>query len=235
MRRSHRCPCVHAAERVALAVVLAAVTLALASPAPAQCPESLLNFPSPGPFTTTAPTFDMTSPDLSWILGDHRAARYSLHHSGFLSPTVLVARDRFDVTGVPLGTAVSAQVSFVVDGWAFTDHCGGSGCCGTLTAIIRSGADSSEVGLVGVTFGGRSDFSGVVQIPVTLVAGTSLDIEVEMRARRCAGGSHTVDATGSLVFNGTTANAVVTSCKGFGPRSVPVRHSTWGGLKAIYR
>jgi hypothetical protein len=78
---------------------LAALSLSIASsPAVAQCRASTLQFPSLGPLPTSQQSFDVTSPDNSWIRGDHRTGAYSLHHSGHLAPTDVVARDPFDVT-----------------------------------------------------------------------------------------------------------------------------------------
>jgi len=72
-------------------------------------------------------------------------------------------------------------------------------------------------------------------LPVTFTAGTPVVLEAQMWARRCPGGAHTVDATGAIVFDGTDPNAAIVSCKGFGPQAVPVRHRSWGSLKAFYR
>lgn len=215
---------------------LAGLCLTIASvPVLAQCPESALRFPASGPLTTSEQTFDITSTDGSWIRGDHRIGEYSLHHSGYLAPTDIVARDRFEVTGVPSGTPVSVTLRLLIRGWTHTDGCGGGGCCGLLAATVRAGTDSASVTLHGNTFGGRADFDGAVEVPVTLIAGTPRDLEVEMFARRCPGGAHTVDATGHIVFDGTDKDAAVVSCKGFGPTTVPARWRSWGELKTIYR
>lgn len=201
-----------------------------------DCPSSTLRFPTLGSdVSTIAPSYEVTSPDLSWIRGEHAAGEYSLHHSGYLAPTVVTARDRFDVTGVPPGTPVTVLATFEITGWAYTDGCGATGCCGMLVATIRAFPDTAVTTLVGYTYSGRADFSGAVAVPVTFVAGTPRDIEVEMSARRCPGGAHTVDATGRIQFVGTDPNALVVSCKGFGPTAVPARRSSWGRLKTLYR
>jgi len=202
-----------------------------ANPSLAQCPASATQGPS---LTTTAPTFyDSTSCGI--VEADHTVGRYRIHNCGTLSPTVLTARDRFDVTGVPAGTEVSVILRFLVEGWAYTGGCGASGCCGSCRVAIRAGTDSAVVYLSGHTFSGRADFSGVAELPVVLIAGTPRDLEVELQGRRCAGGAHSVDATGQVVFDGTDPNVLVVSCKGLGPVAVPVRSRTWGGLKTMYR
>lgn len=216
--------------------VVAAALLVAPSPAHAQCPESFLVFPFSGSEQyTAAPTFDASGLDGSWARGNHELGNYSLHHSGFLSPTILRASDRFDVTGVPLGTPVNLTMRLRIDGWAFTSGCGGSGCCGMLAATVRAGPDTAQAGFLGQTTNGRADFGGTVELPITLIAGTPRDLEIEMYARRCAGGAHTVDATGFVTFEGTDINAVVVSCKGFGPAAVPVQQRSWGQIKTIYR
>lgn len=220
----------------AILVLLAFLAAVAESPALAQCPASTLSFPTTGSeVTTTAPTFDVTSPDESWVRGDHHTGAYSLHHSGYLSPTVVVARDLIDVTGVPVGTPVSVNVKVWVEGWAYTTGCSGSGCCGRLVATVRSGADSMATEMIGHSFAGRGDFSGGVQVPIVIVAGTPRAVEVEMFARRCPGGSHTVDATGQVYFEVTNPSVTVTSCKGFGPTPVPALRWSWGHLKSSYR
>src|SRR5262245_35716756 len=134
---------------------LATLSLSIAaSPALAQCPESRLLFPSLGPLTTVAPTFDVTSPDGGRIQGDHTIGQFSLHHSGSLAQTVIAASDRFDVSGVPPGTPVPMTFRLHITGWTYTDGCGGTGCCGYLGASIRAGSDSATIDLTGHTFGG---------------------------------------------------------------------------------
>jgi len=219
---------------VRVAVLIACSAVATASSTYAQCPPTDWAGYTLDPGSTTAPTFADSAAD-NWVWGDHTIGRYALHHPGSLAPTIITARDRFDVTGVPPGTEVPVTLKFEVAGWAYTASCGGTGCCGTCTAIVRAWPDTAVVYMSGHTFGGRADFSGVVTVPVVLTAGVPRDIEVELYARRCPGGSHTVDATGQVVFEGTDPNAQVVSCKGFGPVAVPVQRRTWGSLKTMYR
>lgn len=205
--------------------------LATASPVLADCPASTTQAPA---LATTAPGFyDSTSCGV--VEGNHVAGRYRIHNCGSLTPTVVTARDAFDVTGVPEGAEVNVVLSFVVEGWAYTGSCGASGCCGLCRVTVRAGADSATTTLIGHTFGGRADFRGGVALPVTLTAGTPRDLEVEILGRRCAGGAHSVDATGQVVIEGSDPNAFVVSCKGFGPTAVPAVRRTWGGLKTMHR
>ena len=236
MRAFESSPAIGAVRQVARSCVQGMFLLCVATPALAQCPSSTFRFPTVGSEQNVdAPTFAGTGEEGSWVRGDHRIGQFSLHHSGFLSPTVIVARDRYDVTGVAPGTPVNVKLRFHIDGWTYTDGCGGTGCCGMLVATARSFPDTAQATLIGHTFSGRQDFSGEVEVPVTLVAGTPRDLEVEMYGRRCAGGAHTTDATGRIIFEGLDQNAVVVSCKGFGPMPVPTQRRSWGEIKVIYR
>lgn len=211
--------------------VAVAAACATAPAARADCPASSTQGPA---LTTTAPTFyDSTACGV--VEGDHQAGRYRIHNCGTLAPTVVTARDAFDVAGVPAGTEVSVIVRFRVEGWAYTGGCGASGCCGYCRVAVRAGTDSATTSLIGHTFSGRADFSGEVDLPVVLTAGTPLELEVELYGRRCPGGAHSVDATGQVVFQGSDPNVIVVSCKGFGPAAVPVAHRSWGRLKTIHR
>lgn len=205
--------------------------LASPSPAGAACPASSTQAPA---LTTTAPMF-YDSSACGVVAGDHLRGSYRIHNCGTLSPTVVTARDAFDVTGVPAGTEVSVTLRVLVKGWAYTDGCGASGCCGLCVAVARAGADTAITTMSGHTFGGRADFSGAVELPVLLTAGTPRPLEVELYGRRCAGGAHSVDATAQVVFEGSDPNALVISCKGFGPTAVPVMPRSWGRMKLLYR
>ncbi len=219
-----------------VSILLPLFVASTGSPARAQCPASTLTFPALGSQVTTSDTtFDVTATDGCWIRGDHRAGVYSLHHNGSLSPTDVVARDLFDVTGVPAGTPVNVNVKVWVQGWTYTTGCGGSGCCGQLVATARSGTDAMTTTMTGTSFVGRADFSGGVLVPIVIVAGTPREVEVEMFARRCPGGAHTVDATGQVFMEVANPLVTVVSCKGFGSSAVPVRLRSWGHLKAAYR
>ena len=216
-----------------VAGALAAMLFAPASPAAADCPATSLRYPSTSQSTTES-TFDFTSPDGASSRGDHRAGVYSLFHPGGLAPTVITARDRFDVTGVPPGTPVDVMLWIHIDGYAYTDGCSGTGCCGQLAATLRAFPDTATVTFIGHTFQGRADFTGDVVLPISLVAGTPRDLEAEMYARRCSGGAHTVTATGHVSFVGLPTGAVIVSCKGWGTATPALRRS-WGELKTIYR
>jgi hypothetical protein len=198
-----------------------------------------LRFPEGDEVSTTESVFDRTGQDGSWIRGDHVLGRFSSHHmytASSLMTTVLFARDQFDVTGVPPGTQVSVMLRFEVEGSSFTPGCGGSSCCAGLYARARSDSDSTETWLVGSTFQGQRNFSGFVEVPVVLTAGSPRELEVSLDSHRCPGGDgFTVDATGRVSFVGTDERARVVSCKGFGPAAVPVHRRSWGQLKTTYR
>jgi hypothetical protein len=75
----------------------------------------------------------------------------------------------------------------------------------------------------------------VVQLPFTIVAGQPETLEFEFWARRSPGGSHGTIATGTIRFTGLSPGQSVISCQGFGGQPTPVRRTSWGTLKLIYR
>lgn len=222
--------------RTPVGIAMLSLTALLAAPAArAQCPSTTLTVVGLGTQSTNEKYFDVTYSELSWVQGDHRTGQYSLQQPGSLGPNVITARDGFDVIGVPAGTPVDVILAFVIEGSATTLGCGGGGCCGSLVATVRAGPDTANATFIGQTWSGTATFGGAVVLPVTLTAGTPRNLEVEMYARRCPGGSHTVEASGRIVFQGTNPDAYVVSCKGYGPKTIPVLRRSWGELKTIYR
>ena len=221
--------------RSAMTFALAIVASLAAHPASAQCTASQFQFPAIGSLQTTVqPVFSGTSGS-NWVNGDHKTGTFTLYNTGSLAPTEIIARDHFDVTGVAAGTPVDVFVEIAMDGYAYTDGCSASGCCGSFFAKARSGTDSVMTQLIGQTWSGRADFSGGTAMLITIVAGTGRDLELILDGRRCTGGSHSVQGTAQLRFTGTNAGVAVVSCKGFGPTLVPTRVQSWGAIKLLYR
>jgi hypothetical protein len=219
-------------------VAVAATAIALVPTiACAQCPSDSLVMASGAVLLTADPTFrDSLSESSGWATGDHREGVFTTYNPGMLSPTAVFLRDRYDVTGVPVGTVVSLTAMVVVQGTVYTSGCAGSGCCGTCTGTLRSGADTFQGSGSGATFTGSASFSFPLMIPFTIVAGTPRDLELELSSRRCPGGSHTVTAVATLGFGNVGDGMQVTSCKGYGGTGpTPARPTTWGRLKTIYR
>jgi len=101
--RRYVCPGIGAARWAARWGVVGVVLLGAAPPVPAQCPASTIGLPYSGSEQTETPTFEGAD-DGGWVRGDHLVGQYTLHYDGSLSPTVIVARDRYDATGVTPGS-----------------------------------------------------------------------------------------------------------------------------------
>lgn len=216
------------------AFLLLAVILIGAAPAAAQCPASAYAFATGGLQTVESEQFHAeSSPE--WVTFDHPTATYALHSGMALPGSVIRAIDRFELAGVPPGTQMTLTARFAYSGFAETPGCGGTGCCGRYRIILRSAADTAVVNGVGHTFGGRADFSGVLELPLLFVAGQPRDVEVYIEASRCGGGSHETEVAGTVSFEGDDPDALITSCKSFGPVAVPTLSRTWGRVKSMYR
>jgi hypothetical protein len=205
-----------------------------------SCPASeyrlggggLVSSADPAADTTWAPPGYVGSFRAAWNLP---AGTVAMSQCCSLLDTHVWARDAFDVTGVPSGTAVLLTAEFVVDGAVWTDGCGGTGCGGVMGARLRRGADSAVVEHPTHLFSGRADYRDVLQLPLTIVAGSPETIEYQVWGHRTPGGNHGAEGTGLIRFQGLPPGAVVVSCKGYGQTPTLVRHTTWGRLKSVYR
>jgi hypothetical protein len=159
-----------------------------------------------------------------------------LHAGLYPGSTWILARDFFDVTGVPAGTAVDVVAELVADGVIRPNGCGGSGCSAGATASIASeGAYQEDVE------GGPSFAPPTIpihletQLPLTIVAGTPRLIEFKLQGGRAAGGSHDVEAAGVYRFVNVPAGVTVVSCRGLAASPTPALPASWGKVKAAYR
>ncbi len=202
----------------------------------AACPANDLNLSSQQTSTTDATAVDTTfqSNHVAWNLAP---GTLSLAYCCSLAPTYLNVGDAYDVTGVPAGTSVPLIVEVPLVGEVYdAGHCGGSGCGGMFRATIVHGTESAEfVHSVTLFDGNRSPFTGVVQLPVTIVAGQPEVVRFEFWARRSPGGSHGARGDGTIRFLGLPPGAAVVSCQGYSGSSTPARRASWGSLKSIYR
>jgi hypothetical protein len=158
-----------------------------------------------------------------------------MYSSGTLAGAHADVYDDFDVTGVPPGTPVQLFAHLTVDGAVWTPGCGGSGCGGRYSVDLIHGNDSLGVYHSDALFNGRRDHHDEIQLPVTIVAGQPERIRIHAHGARNPGGSHLSEALSVLTFTGLDAGVGVTSCKGFADGTVPVRATTWGRMKVIYR
>lgn len=231
-------------SRLAIPALLAlALHAAVFTPSAAiaqSCPESDYRLNGSAIVSSADPAADTTWAPPGYV-GSFRAAwnlplgTVEMYHCCSLLDTHVWARDAFDVRGVPAGTPVVLTAEFVVDGAVFTDGCGGTGCGGVVGAGLRRGADSTVVEHPTHLFSGRADYHDVLQLPLTIVAGSPETIEYQIWGHRTPGGNHGAEGTGLIRFQGLPPGAVVVSCKGYGQSPTPVRPTTWGRLKSVYR
>jgi hypothetical protein len=219
------------------ALAISAALLALShAAAQSACPSSEFSLSSAAVTTTSAASLD-TSYFANRLQYDLVAGTLNLSYCCSLSPTYMIVRDSYDVTGVPPGTPVSLVVAVPVSGEIYdSGGCGGSGCSGHFLASIRRGAEYTRYTFDSPALfnGARISFSDVVQLPFTIVAGQPETLEFEFWARRSPGGSHGTIASGTIQFAGLSVGQSVISCQGYaGP--TPVHRSSWGALKSHYR
>jgi len=216
------------------AALLLGVTLCVPAPAIAECSASIVTLSwLNGPFSTTASVYDSTdtTPYPAHVTFDRMRLRLSL--SGYSYGRYLIAVrvvDRFDLAGVPPGTAVSATLELHTAGQ--TTSCSGHGCGVEFRASLRAGADS----LVGDASGegpGVRVLPTHLKLPVTLVAGSPLEAQFFMHFATGPAGAGTVDASATWEFSGLPSGVQVLSCSG--SDITPVRTGSWGALKIRYR
>jgi len=217
-----------------LAMALATQGIAIAEPA---CPSSQLTLSTPTVFTTSAAALD-TSYLLNRLRYDLVTGALHLSYCCSINPTDMVVRDAYDVTGVPAGTPVSLTVEVPVNGEIYdSGSCGGSGCGGSFLAVIHHGSDSTSYLFSSppLYFGAHVAFSGLVSLPLTIVAGQPETLGFEFWARRSLGGSHGAEADGVIRFTGLSEGQSVISCQGFAGQITPTHRASWGALKTLYR
>ncbi|NOT33755.1 MAG: hypothetical protein HOP12_06240 [Candidatus Eisenbacteria bacterium] len=194
----------------------------------------------PSQVLTTAAIFDSSVIDANgagFRVGfDLTRGEVHVYHCCGLAGKTTTARDAFDVIGVASGTPVNVVARMTVDGWIWTRGCGGTGCSGLLWTTLTAGALTNQMVLSRTIFSADSiHVTGVVELPVTIVAGTPLTIEFSMHGMRAAGGAHGAHGSGRYEFVGLTPGMHMTSCSGYVDQAVPTLRSTWGKLKVTYR
>jgi hypothetical protein len=221
---------------LALTGVFAAPT-AHARSLDAPCPPSRYSLGGTPEVVTTAPTLD-TSVDsfgIKHVAFDLPAGTLEMDQCCSLLHTYVLAADAYDVAGLPTGTVVTLTASLSVDGSVSTTGCGGSGCGGVFVDSLYSGvlADTRSHA-IGV-FNGSVPFHDDLTLPVTIVAGTPVVIQMRFEGFRSPGGSHASQGTGVLRFSGVPAGAAVISCQGYASGPTPTERASWGRLKLVYR
>jgi hypothetical protein len=221
------------------ALALVAV-VAPAAAAAADCPAAIVQietYDSP-PFPVEATTFDTTQ-----VFGDYAGAQVAFDRT---QATLLLAAqsagrmstslrlfEALDVTGVAPGTPVNAMLEFRLDGWS-QQSCGGSGCGVRLEGWLIAGQDSTSANAnEGGPGGERHDIATTLSLPVTIVAGTPLVVHLFMVYGTGPGGDAEASLAGSYAVGGLPPGVAAVGCGG--AQVTPVRGTTWGTLKTLYR
>ncbi len=171
--------------------------------------------------------------DSAYVSFDRNEARLSLSAIGAMSAGVRVV-ERFDVVGVPPGTSLDATVVLRLDGGVL-QNCGGSGCSMRFGGTLASGADSVSAiaSLNGPCGGCHRDIDTTLVLPVTLVAGTPLEAAFTLQYGTTWVGWGEAQANGIYGIAGLPPGVRAIACPG--ADVTPVRRSTWGGVKTLYR
>jgi hypothetical protein len=163
---------------------------------------------------------------------DRSTLASSVASDGWFTASVRVV-ERFDVTGVPSGTPVSASFVFTVDGWA--QNCGLSGCGVSYWASLVTGTDSvianaSQNGPGNV----RSYLTGSLSLPITITAGTPVEATFAINYHTPRFAEHIqAEGSGTYSVSGLPSGVRAVSC--FAAAATPVHARSWGSIKRIYR
>ena len=228
-----------------LAALVASLPLAVgdhSAAADPSCPPSEMSLAGSAPFTTTAAVFDSSGAidshgdfHVAYDLPAGTAFMHEFHGYGAHPTTYVRASDAFDVVGVPPGTRVDLTVECTVTGAVYTPGCAGAGCWGILEDRLSSASYADERRHVIGLFGGRREFTDVLQIPLSIVAGSPERIHVTLIGYNGPGGNHGVEGTSQPRFLPADPAVTVVSCQGYASAPVPVRPTSWGRLKVSYR
>jgi len=218
---------------LALLPALAAALLAGAAPAIADCPASIVQLEIGAPFAVLGATLDTADVDTHATYDRARCEANLTSQSGGLATDYLRVVEAFDVAGLAPGTIAATTITFQLDGSIF-QSCGASGCGVEMSATLRAGTDSvtAAVNIVGPTLPTSKPLVQTLSLPVTLTAGTPVNVQFTLRYQTGPGQE---GASGTLAGRwsvlGLPAGASAISCFG----TTPVRIRSWGALKTLYR
>jgi hypothetical protein len=174
-----------------------------------------------------------TDGDTTRVAFDHLIGRVALSTVGREWAGERV-RERFDVSGVPVGTVVPATIAFELQADVL-NSCGGGGCGVYFTATLATNADSvmADASIPGPCDSCARRLSTTLAVPVSITAGTPTEaaFAVLYRTTNVAWGRAT--ASGTYRVSGLPPGVRAVACAG--ADVTPVRRSTWGGLKVLYR
>src|SRR5262245_2962301 len=235
------------ALRHALSMGLSAlVSLASAALAQNPCPEGCITFGSGGTDCGSA-----SSRDSSFMATDDQGLRsYQAAYEitpGTIGLDLMVApaiyledsvavtlTDEFRVTGIPPGGPLTFQARLNATGYAtkifVAQH---NYAFGWAEVGLRESATNTA------SFLYTTGSQGPQTVVLTLTASPEEPFNLTLFAKGAAVGYHRDSHTsvqGQLVFGNLPSGAYVESCSGYlNDTPVPVRKSTWGRLKSLYR
>lgn len=177
-------------------------------------------------------TFTPSAYDSARVTFDRVAGRLSVGAVGRLWAGERVV-ERFDVSGVPIGTPVPATIVFALDAEVL-NRCGGGGCGAYFIATLASGADSviADASLPGPCDCTKT-LSTTLELPVTITAGTPVEAAFRMLYHTSHVAWGRVSAVGFYGVTGLPSGVRAMACRG--ADLTPVRRTTWGQVKSAYR
>jgi hypothetical protein len=216
-------------------LLCACILPAIASIAHADCPESSVSVSGRAGSGTVIFDESVTSDDAEAMVSRGKSlASYDLA-SGTMTATMWVDEtflhtsrattvDRFTLYGA---AAAIVTIKLHVHMNATTDPA--RRVAGTDVTIRIAARDQED----SVTSQNIS-LGGTILIQTYMLAGDPLEITCEAIAEGW-GYEPSATVTCQLEFADIPDGAVITSCNGFTTNALPVRESTWGGVKALYR
>jgi hypothetical protein len=142
--------------------------------------------------------------------------------------------ERIDVTGVPIGTVVHATVLLNLNGEVF--NAGGvGGGDPTFTATLAGVVDSvvTNVTVPGPCYGCTKQVSTTLTLPVSITAGTPIEVAFDLLYHDTPAGYGRATIDGTYGVYGLPPGVRAIECAT--TDVTPVRHESWGRVKAAYR
>ena len=205
-----------------------------------NCPASVLTYWTRfhgGDSYIPAATFDTTivniDGDTTRVSFDHATAHVALNAVGGVWAGVRVL-ERFDVSGVPVGTLVHATISLSLEGEVF--NAGGVGGGDTnFTATLAGATDSvaTDETIPGPCYGCTKPVATTLTLPVTITAGTPVDVAFALLYHQTPAGMGRATIAGLYGVSGLPPGVRAAECSA--SDVTPVRRESWGRLKAAYR
>jgi hypothetical protein len=225
-------------HRLGLAASLI-VLAAVAPPAGSDCPGTTY-VTAPAPYVTYEAVHDTT-----FIFPTYNSTARGRFHVGagqvgtesqspgsyaFLD-TVL--EDDFTLIGIAPGMPFTLTATARFTGRVSSSGAPGDGSGAAINGRLRDALGNEAIASISVGETGDRTLDQSVALPVTGTAGTPFRLRFSAEAYVLAGfGS----LQGQLSFTGLPAGASLISCRGYSSAApVPVRTTTWGAIKTLYR